>query len=386
MSKKNNNIGEISPILMASIFIVFIVAMVFVAFFGMNLQSPVAKYFSPYNTMVNNNLKSLLANQKEMDNKIIEISKSGEYTFEKPLIFKAPYEINRSSALIIFTTEEDTAVKVELNDEFVTTVTSSKNHIIPIYQLYADTNNHVTLTLDNGEKQTYSIMIEGLNNDIQTIKVKDILEKEKTYYLVGDLNADISSLRGFDKNNTLMSYYEFGYFSGATLFKNKIALGYKQNNSVTNDLRLDIDYLGRISSITSNNSELKYEVNVFTENNSYIGDEYNVYPEEIDNYSFYDVTMPDTYTTRAVLPMNEYEHLLTNAVKYDGEFNVNYMGDYISYKSDVTGKLLIVDSKGRLYSYQIDKSGIIRTDIVGKKSLYISKDGVVYNLKTTLVD
>ena len=384
--KKTNNVSEISPILMASIFVVFIVAMIFVAFFGMNLQSPVAKYFSPYNTMVNNNLKGLLADQKDMDDKIKELSKNGEYTFEKPIILKAPYKVNRSSALIIFTTEEDTAVKVALNDVHVTTVKKSKNHIIPIYQLYADASNHVTLTLDNGDKQTYNIIIEPFNNDIQNIKVSDMLENENTYYLVGDLNADISSLRGFDKNNTLMSYYEFGYFSGATLFKNKIALGYKQNRDVKNDIRLDIDYMGRISSITSNTEELKYEVNVFTESNSYIGDAYNVYQDEIDNYSFEDVTLPDSYTTKAVLPISEYEHLLTNSVKYDGEFKINYMGEYISYTSDVTGKLLIVDSKGKLYTYPIDKSGVIKTDIEGRKSLYISKDGVIYNLKTTLVD
>ena len=62
------------------------------------------------------------------------------------------------------------------------------------------------------------------------------------------------------------------------------------------------------------------------------------------------------------------------------------MGEYISYTSDVTGKLLIVDSKGKLYTYPIDKSGVIKTDIEGRKSLYISKDGVIYILKTTLVD
>ena len=387
MSKqKTNNFNEISPILMASIFIIFIVAMVFVTYFGMNLQSPVAKYFSSYNTKVNNELMSLLKEQKEMDEKILDLSKNGGYTLDKPLVFKAPYKINKTSALIIFNTEEETSVKVSLNDIPLTTVKKSKEHIIPIYQLYADSNNFIKLTLDDGSSKEINIIVESYDNEINAANIKEMIGTDSTYYLGGDLNKDESALRGFDKSENLNSYYSFGYLSGYSFFKNKIALGYKQNKEIKNDIRLDIDYLGRINNITSNISEINYEVNISGDGISYIGSANTLYPAEIDNYSFESLTNTDTYTLRNVLSINEYEHLLTNAVKYDGEFKINYMNDYISITSDVTGKLLMVDSKGVLYSYNIDKNAIIKTDVKGNKSLYIVKDGIVYSLKTTLVD
>ena len=385
MAKKNsNNFNEISPILMAAIFIIFIVAMIFVTFFGMNLQSPVSKYFPTNNIKVNNNLRELLEKQREMDDKIIELSKNGGYTFESPLIFKAPYELNKLCAVIIFNTDEETSVKVNINDVDITTVKKSKEHIIPIYYLYADATNLVKLTLDDGSTKTYTIMVEAYNNTIDGFETKDIIGDYPVYFIGGNIDVQDSTLRGFDKNNNLISYYSYDHISGYALFKDSIALGYKQNMGVKNDLRLNIDYLGRISSITDNTSEINYESNIFGVDIDYIGAPYNFYEKEIDNYSFTEYNNSDSYSAKNILILDEYTHLLKNAVKYDGEFNISYMDEYIAYTGDLTGELLIIDSKGKLYSYPIDKSGIIKTDIKGKKSLYLNKDGIIYTLKTTL--
>ena len=382
----NNVNNDVSPIMMISIFVIFIVAMVFVTYFGMNLQSPASKYFSPYNTKINNDLLALLKQQKSFDDKIKELSQDKQYTFESPMIVKSPYHINKLSALIIFTTEEESKVQVKINDEEVTTVEKSTNHIIPIYGLYADFRNTVTLTLDDGRSVTKEIIIEPYNFELNSLNIKDVIGNEDIYYLAGDINSSDSTLRGFDKNNNLNSYVSFGYIGGFSVFKNKLAIAYNQNKDVINDLRLDIDYLGRISNITPNTNEIKYESNISGDGVSYVGDSGFLYNELTANYSFNELTNNEPYTTKKTLILSDYEMSLSGAVKLEQPFKVSYMNDYISYSSDVTGELLVITRDGGLYSYDIDKDGIIRTDIKGDKSLYIKVDGVIYSLKTTLDD
>ena len=389
MAKKktiNNINNEVSPIMMISIFVIFIVAMVFVTYFGMNLQSPVSKYFSPYNTKVCNDLMQVLKQQKDMDDTIIKLSKDETVTFESPKIFLSPYHINKLSALVIFNTEEETRVEVKVNDEIVTNVERSKNHIVPIYGLFADAKNIITLTLEDGRSITKEIVIEPYNFELNGLEIKDVLGNEDIYYLAGDINTNDSTLRGFDKNNNLNSYVTLGYIGGFQVFKNKLAIAYNQNKDGVYDLRLDIDYLGRISNITPNTAEINYNSNISGDGIKYVGDSGFLYNDLTANYSFNEVVNNESYTTKKTLILKDYEMSLTGAVKLEQPFKITYMNDYISYSSDLSGELLVVTRDGGLYSYDFDKAGIIRTDIKGDKSLYVKVDGIIYSLKTTLED
>ena len=386
--KKNINTvnNDVSPIMMISIFVIFIVAMIFVAYFGMNLHSPVSKYFSPYNTIINNDLYAVLAQQKAFDNKVIELSTNPNCTLESPCVYASPYHINRLTALAIFTTEEDTRVELKVNDKHVTNVERSKNHIIPIYGLYANTKNVVTFTLEDGRSKTQDIIIEPYNFELNGLDVGKQLRDEDTYLLVGDINSPDSTLRGFDNKNNLNSYLDLGYISGLTVFKNKIAIGYNQSKDSVYDLRLDLDYLGRISNITPNTAEINYTSNISGDGIEYIGDSSYFYGDLTANYSFNELVNNEPYATKQTLVLSEFEKSLTSAVKYEQPIKISYMNDYISYASDIKGELLIVTRDGGLYSYPIENNGIIRTDIKGDKSLYIRVDGIIYSLKTTLQD
>ena len=62
------------------------------------------------------------------------------------------------------------------------------------------------------------------------------------------------------------------------------------------------------------------------------------------------------------------------------------MGEYIAFDIDAEGELIVVSLKGNIVSYKFNKHGIVRTNITGNKSLFVNVDGIVYSLKTTLLD
>ena len=92
------------------------------------------------------------------------VSDSSSYTALNPKIVLNPYDISPLTALLIFETKDLTAPTITVvgKDEKTTitnTFTPSKKHFLPIYGLYADTNNEVLLTV-NGVTTKLSIQTE----------------------------------------------------------------------------------------------------------------------------------------------------------------------------------------------------------------------------------
>jgi len=383
----NNVNNDVSPIMMAAILIIFIIGMVFVTFFGMKLTAPSYKFFSKYNTKINNNLRNILKEQREMDEKIKELSINGDFKFDDPCVIKNPYKLNPLTAVIIFNTEEETRVEVSINDEVKTKVERSKYHIIPLYGLYSDSLNTITLKLEDGSTHSFDLQIEAYDNNIYSFDVKSQIGKNDIYYMVGNVNENDSKLRGFDRLGNMISYISFDYIGGLTLYKNKMSIAYNQTKDVPNDLRLDIDYMGRISYITSNTNEINYEPNISGDLIDFVGSSYYLYSDMISNYTFDDVVSNDSYDPVInELDIDKYEDKLIKADTYKGEYAISYMEDFIGYKIDKPGKLLIVTSEGHLYEYNMDTKGIIRQQFMGNKALYAEIDGTIYSLRTTLVD
>jgi len=77
---------------------------------------------------------------------------NGSYTFQNPLVVLNPYKICPLTALILFRTEEATTVRITVNGKYegtdiCHTFPEEKEHILPIYGLYADYSNTVTVAL-----------------------------------------------------------------------------------------------------------------------------------------------------------------------------------------------------------------------------------------------
>ena len=382
----NNVNNDVSPILMVSIFVIFIIAMVFVTYFGMHLQYPASKYFSQYDEKIVNDLGNIISKQKEMDEKIKTLSQDGGYTFEDPLVIKNPYNFNKLSAIVIFNTNDETKVDLSINDEHKTTVEKSKNHIIPIYGLSQDGSNIIKLTLEDGSTKEIELVFEPYNFDTNGFEVKNAIGNGDIYYLVGNVNGNESILRGFSYHNNLIAYFDLKNITGLSVYKNKLAVTYNQNMNVLNDLRLDIDYLGRILNISTNTEEIDKEVNLKNSSVSYIGAPGYLYNEFISNYTLNELNINDNYSSRTNLDIKDYDSRLSGAIKYPDEFEVSYMGDYIAYSTNKDCELIVVGIDGDLASYKLDKKGIIRTNIKSDKALYVNVDGIVYSLKKTLIN
>lgn len=110
--------------------------------------------------------EDLIAKQEKLENKFLEKT---NYTMEHPNIILDPYDISPLTALVIFETSDLTAPEVTIkgkdeNTTFTKTFTPSKKHILPIYGLYPDTNNEVTIEC-NGQKNVFYIKTDPLPED-----------------------------------------------------------------------------------------------------------------------------------------------------------------------------------------------------------------------------
>lgn len=123
--------------------------------------------------------EDLIAKQEKLENKLLEKT---NYTMEHPNIILDPYDISPLTALVIFETSDLTAPEVTVkgkdeNTTFTKTFTPSKKHILPIYGLYPDTNNEVTIEC-NGKKNVFYIKTDPLPEDF-ALPTKVISNKEE---------------------------------------------------------------------------------------------------------------------------------------------------------------------------------------------------------------
>ncbi|MDR1321734.1 MAG: aryl-sulfate sulfotransferase [Gracilibacteraceae bacterium] len=91
--------------------------------------------------------------------------KAGSYTLDAPYVKLNPYLIAPLTALVCFTTPEETEAKVvvkgkEAEGDIGFSFPRAKEHLLPIYGLYAETDNTVEITLGTGAVKTLSIRTE----------------------------------------------------------------------------------------------------------------------------------------------------------------------------------------------------------------------------------
>ena len=99
---------------------------------------------------------SLINEQKQYEKDF----KSSGYTIDNPNIILNPYEISPLTALVIFETADEVEPTVIINGKdknttFTNTFESNKVHYLPIYGLYPDYNNEITIKYGNISKTIY---------------------------------------------------------------------------------------------------------------------------------------------------------------------------------------------------------------------------------------
>lgn len=109
-------------------------------------------------------VEDILVKQNKLE--LSFISNTSEYTLENPKVILNPYGISPLSALIIFETKDLTTPTITVvgKDEKTTiknTFSPEKKHYLPVYGLYAGTENKILLTA-NGKTTTLTIKTDPL--------------------------------------------------------------------------------------------------------------------------------------------------------------------------------------------------------------------------------
>ncbi|WP_088225453.1 aryl-sulfate sulfotransferase [Desulfosporosinus sp. FKB] len=115
-----------------------------------------------------NTEKHLITLQAESEEKYLAEFRSGTYTLENPLVVKNPYLINPLAAVICFNTDEETTAQITVKGkaaegDLTHTFASAKEHVLPIYGLYDNYENTVSIVLGNGKTSEVKIKVEELD-------------------------------------------------------------------------------------------------------------------------------------------------------------------------------------------------------------------------------
>ena len=161
-------------------------------------------------------LDSFSQNKEEVDNVVSMLDdqiekeknlKAQGYTLESPNVVLNPYGNSPLTALVMFTTDEETEVEVTIkgkdkNSTFTHTFESAKEHYLPIYGLYANKENEVILKVGE-ESKTLKIKTEALPDNM-ALPISVTAKKDKLgndlyfftpsssgYTVAYDVNGDV---------------------------------------------------------------------------------------------------------------------------------------------------------------------------------------------------
>ena len=111
---------------------------------------------------------SLVERQTQAESQMLEELRRGEYTIEHPLIKWNPYFISPLSAVVLFRTEQPTAVVVPIRGkeragDIRYTFPPALEHVLPVLGLYPGENNQVELSVYQGRTVQLRIPVPPLD-------------------------------------------------------------------------------------------------------------------------------------------------------------------------------------------------------------------------------
>ncbi|MFV0441410.1 MAG: aryl-sulfate sulfotransferase [Lachnospirales bacterium] len=281
--------------------------------------------------------KTTIESQKVIDSNISEQFENGEYTFENPLIIPNPYGDTPLTALIMFETEEESEITlfIEGKDEYTnveyTFEGSNTVHQIPVVGLYAEYDNKVTISDNNGNSQTHIIKTQALPDNAPDF-VLNSSEPSKMEAGMTFLSVNTYGTTIVDPNGEVRWYYNN---STADSPFHRLENG---NMIIASDLYeypergrlLEIDLLGKVHNSYNANATIHHDSEENTNGNFLVSID-NGY-KEIDRETG---DIVHTFTTGEILPVEMQEYYNNNLPANNSEndwihFNTNSPdGDYV---------------------------------------------------------
>lgn len=136
------------------------------------------KYITKHNELFKGKTERtiIISYEKEQEKVDEELKK---YVFDKritinsPKVIVDPYNASPLTAIIIFYTKYSTSIKLYINDIYMTTIESSKSHVIPVYGLRENYNNKVIIEDDKGNRSEVYIATDSIkDSDFYTYNTK----------------------------------------------------------------------------------------------------------------------------------------------------------------------------------------------------------------------
>lgn len=184
--------------------------------------------------------------QKKVNDELERAKKNKSYSIENAYVKLNPYEISPLSAIIIFYTQSEEEVEVFINDEFFTKMEKSKEHAIPIYGLYEDYDNVITLKI-NGKSYDKHIKTDASNIKYPlNISKNEVLNNENN--LIFTVSSYETYFTGWDRKGKLRFYLTVDNRMDVEWLPNgHFLIGTSEGQVRENFLSLvEMDYLGKI--------------------------------------------------------------------------------------------------------------------------------------------
>ena len=284
-------------------------------------------------------VKDAVAKQQKIEEKISAYYQAGKFTFTEPLVIQDPYQVAPLTALLIFDTPENSQISIhvpgktpESSVDF-TFAGYQQHHEIPVYGLYADTLNKVSLSMktQNGESaQTeLDLQTEPLPVYIENIKV----DKENPDKYSPGFNFTFAGRKPvFDIDGNVRWYSTQESFQVFTRLKNGRFLFTYSIDDQKNTIMMEQDLLGKIYSVYNIADGIHHDIyelptgNLLITSSDLKSDTIQDYIIEVDRSSGHIVRsfnlkeILDEYRPREIgMAANDWLHL--NSIVYDPSDN-----------------------------------------------------------------
>ncbi len=187
---------------------------------------------------------ALVKNQEEVNSRLEKVSNNQSYTFDNAYLELNPYEISPLSGILIYTSKTKEPVELWINDELKTIFEASTKHVIPLYGLFEDYENKITIK--NGTKEkTYSLKTEPSHIKYPLEVSQKIENDDEMIFTVASYET---WLTGWDKTGRLRFYLTEDLRMDVEWLSNgHFIIGTTQGQFAENFVGfVEMDYLGKI--------------------------------------------------------------------------------------------------------------------------------------------
>ena len=165
----------------------------------------------------------IFSGQAAINEDYLNIYKSDNYTIDNPYVIVNPFVISPQTALIMFKTKNSEEVTLTLkgkhDDDLVTKFESSKDHYLPVYGLYGDYENEVTIETESGAKKTLKIQVnEHADTGAVTVLENKVKNTNGEFYFATS-SLGMASI-AYDNYGEVRWWLNIGYSKGMTMLQN----------------------------------------------------------------------------------------------------------------------------------------------------------------------